>query len=132
MIQELLQIIVVGIIAVLFATILKKHWGELSLLLGLGTGVIIGIFILKLFRPILDFIEELVSLSHLDPNLLEPVLKCLGIGLLTQICVNICSDSGQSAIGKMIEIAGSVLCLYISLPLFRSVISLLGNIGGEP
>ena len=108
MIQELLQIIVIGLFAVIFSTVLKKHCGELSRLLGLGAGILIGIFFLNLFRPIIEFIEELRDLTGLDADLFEPVLKCLGIGLLTQICVNICSDSGQNAIGKMIETAGSV------------------------
>ena len=123
---------IIGIIAVIFATVLKKHCTELSLLLGLGTGVIIGIFFLRLLKPILSFAEELRQLSGLSSELLEPVIKCLGIGILSQISVNVCSDSGQNAIGKMIEISGCVLCLYVSLPLFRGVITLLGSLGNRP
>lgn len=129
MIQELLQILVIGIVAVIFATVLKKNCGEISLLIGLASGVVIGIFFLRLLEPILSFAEELRQLSGLDRELLEPVLKCLGIGILSQICVNVCTDSGQNAIGKMIEMSSCVLCLYISLPLFRGVISLLGGVG---
>lgn len=132
MIQELMQIMVVGLISAIFATVLKKHCGELSILLGLGTGALICIVFLKLLQPILSFLEELRKLSSLSQELMDPLLKCLGIGLLSQICVNICSDSGQTAIGKMIEISGCILCLYVSLPLFRGVISLLGSLGGEP
>ncbi len=132
MIQELLQIMVIGLVSVIFATVLKKHYGEISILLGLTTGIIVGIFFLRLLQPVLNFMEELRRLSGLDPELLEPVLKCLGIGFLSQICVNVCNDSGQNAIGKMIEISGCILCLYISLPLFQGVIDLLGTLGGEP
>ena len=132
MIQELLQILVLGIVTVIFATVLKKHSGEVSVLLGLSATVILGLFFLKLIQPILSFAEELRELSGLEGDLLEPVVKCMGIGLLSQICVNICTDSGQSAIGKMIEASGCVLCLYLSLPLFRGVLSLLGALGGEP
>ena len=131
MIQDLFQIMVVGVFAVILISVLKKYSGDLSILLSLITAVLIAIMALRLFRPILTFADEIRELSGLDRELLEPVIKCLGIGLLTQICVNICTDSGQSGIGKMIEISGSVLCLYISLPLFRGVVSLLAEIGGN-
>ena len=132
MIQDLLRVMVVGLVAVIFATVLKKHCSDISVLLGLSAGILIGIFFLRALKPVTDFIDELRDLSGLDPELLEPVIKCLGIGFLSQISVNVCKDSGQSAIGKMIEISGSVLCLYISIPLFRNVLSLLSTLGGEP
>ena len=130
MIQELLQIMVIGIVAVIFATVLKKNSGEFSLLLGLAAGAVIGILVIKLLEPVLVFALELRDLTGLDQELLEPVLKCLGIGMLSQVCINICTDAGQSAIGKMIEMSSSVLCLYLSLPLFRGVLSLLKGLGG--
>ncbi len=132
MIQELLRVMIIGLLAVIFTVVLKKHCGEISILLGLSAGILIGIFFLEALKPVIAFVEDLRELSGLDAELLEPVLKCLGIGFLSQIAVNVCNDSGQTAIGKMIEISGSVLCMYISIPLFRSVLSLLGSMGGEP
>ena len=89
----------------------------------------LGLFFLRLFRPILSFIEELRELTGLDRSLLDPVLKCLGIGLLSQICVAVCTDAGQNAIGKTIQISGCVLCLYVALPLFRGILSLVSGLG---
>lgn len=129
MTQELLQIMVLGILAVIFSVVLKKHSHELSILLTLAAGVLIALFFLRLFQPVLSFAEELREMTGLDQELMEPVLKCLGISLLCQICVNICTDAGQTAIGKMIETSGCILCLYVALPLFRSVISLVSSTG---
>ncbi len=125
----MLQIIVLGILAVIFATVLKKYCGELSILLSIVATLIIGMFFLRMFQPVLSFVEELRELTGLDRGLLEPVLKCLGIGLLSQICINVCTDAGQTAIGKMIQVSGCILCLYVSLPLFRGVLSLIGSLG---
>ncbi len=129
MIRELLQVMVIGILAVIFITVLKKHSPELSVLLTLVAILIIGVFFLKLFQPILSFAEELRQLSGLDPGLLDPVFKSLGIGMLSQISVNACSDAGQTGIGKMIQVCGCVMCLYVSLPLFRGILSLIGGGG---
>jgi len=127
--ENLLQITVIGILAVIFSTTLKKYCSELSLLLTIGASIIIGIFLLQFFHPILSFAEELRDLTGLDRHFLDPVIKCLGIGLLSQICMHICIDAGQNAIGKMIQICGCLLCLYISLPIFRGVLSLIGSLG---
>ena len=116
----------------IFATVIKKYCGDISILITLAGAVCIGILFLRLLQPILTFLDELQELSGLDPDLLAPIIKCLGVSLLTQICVNICNDAGQNAVGKMIEISGSVLCLYLSIPLFHCVLSLLETIGGNP
>ena len=120
---------VLGILAVILSTVLKKYCAELSILLSMGATVVIGIFFLRLFHPVLSFVEELRELTGLDRSLLEPVLKCLGIGMLSQICINVCTDAGQNAIGKMIQVSGCILCLYVALPLFRGVLSLMGSLG---
>ena len=121
---------IVGVLTVIFTAVLKKQNGELSILLSLGATLLIGLFFLPMAKPVLAFAEELRQISGLDRELLEPMFKCLGIGLISQICVNICTDSGQGAVGKMIEISGNILCLYVSIPLFRSVLSLFGKLGG--
>lgn len=125
--RELLQVMILGILAVVFITVLKKHCPELSILLIIVSTLILGIFFLHLFQPILSFAEELHQLSGLDSALLDPVFKSLGIGMLSQISVNACSDAGQSGIGKMIQVCGCVMCLYVSLPLFRGILSLIGG-----
>lgn len=130
MMPELFRIIILGLTAVIFIAVLKKQSSELAVLLGLAACLIIGIFILRFFEPIYHFIEEMRDLCGLDPKLFEPVLKALGIGLLTQICSNISIDSGQTAIGKMVEISGSILSIYVSLPLFNSIVELVQNVGG--
>ena len=120
---------VAGILAVVFITVLKKYSPELGVLLTLISTLIIGIFLLQLFKPILSFTEELRQLSGLDSGLLDPVFKSLGIGVLSQISVNACADAGQSGIGKLIQISGCVMCLYVSLPLFRGILSLISGGG---
>ncbi len=129
MTQELFQILILGLLGVILTAVLKRHSGELSILLSIGTTVIMAIYFFRLLQPVLSFVEELRELTGLDRSLFEPVLKCLGIGLLSQFSVNLCTDAGQTAIGRTIQVSGCILCLYVALPLFRGVLSLMGSLG---
>ena len=126
----LIQVTALGMIAALLATLLKKHSAEAAMLLSLAACILIALLLLELLKPIFSFLNELRSLSGVDSALLTPMLKAVGIALLTQIASNVCADAGQGAIGKLIELCGGVLALYVALPLFEAVIKMIQTMGG--
>ena len=128
--DTLAKIAVLGVSAAIAATVLKKQAGESAMLLSIAACILIALLLLQIVEPILDFVQELRALTGLDGALMTPVLKAVGIGLLTQIASNVCADAGQGAIAKLVELSGSVLALYVSLPLFRAVIQMIQTMGG--
>lgn len=128
--QGLLQATVVGIVTVLLSAMLRKTNHELGILLTLAACVLIGLLLLKLAEPIVEFMAKLRNLAGLDKTLTEPILKTIGIGLMTQIGATVCADAGENAIAKMIEVCGGALALYVSLPLLEAVLSLIDTMSG--
>ncbi len=128
--QSFLQVAVLGLLTVIFANLLKKNSKELSIVLSLAACVVIGVILIELTKPLIEFMEKLRTISGLDKTLLLPLTKTIGIGFLTQISSNICADAGESSIAKLIEVCGSVLSLYIALPLFEAVLEMMQSIGG--
>lgn len=65
-------------------------------------------------------------------NIYAPyVLKCAGIGFLTQTAADICTDAGERAVGGKILTAGKMGMLTVCLPLIRSILgTALGYING--
>ena len=127
--EALVKIAVLALSAALAATVLKKHSAETALLLSLTACVLIALVLLQILDPILDFLQRLRSLSGLDQALMTPMLKAVGISFLTQFASNICADAGQSAIAKLVELSGSILALYVSLPLFEAVLDMVQTMG---
>ena len=128
--DTLTKIAVLGVSAAIAATALKKQAGESAMLLSITACILIAVLLLQTVAPILEFVQELRGLTGLDSTLMTPVLKAVGIGFLTQIASNVCADAGQGAIAKLVELSGSVLALYVSLPLFRAVIQMIQTVGG--
>ena len=128
MIVSYFRLFVFALVTALLALTLKKQTPELALLLSLSACVLAIFLLLNWLTPILALIRELSGRTGLDPSVTEPLLKVLGIGLLTQIAGAVCGDAGQSAMAKLLELGGGLLCLYLSLPLLNAVLSLIEDL----
>ena len=67
----------------------------------------------------------------MDEELLSVMLKAVGIGLLAEISVAICKDSGNESMGKSLGILSSVAVIWLSIPIFERLITLLDEILGS-
>lgn len=125
-----LQAAVLAIITVVLTAMLKKTNQELALLLSLAACVLLGVFLMHLAEPVVEFLTKLRDLAGLDKSLMTPMLKTIGIGLLTQLSATICADAGENAIAKLVEVCGGVLALYVALPLMEAVIDMVEQMSG--
>ena len=80
---------------------------------------------------ILLFVNDLKILGKIDASFLAILLKAVGIGLIAEITSLICTDAGNAALGKAVQILATCGILWLSIPLFTSLIDLLNKILGE-
>lgn len=125
-----LQAAVIAVVTVVLTSLLKKSNQELALLLTIAACVLIGLFLMRLAEPVVEFLSKLRNLAGLDKELMTPMVKTIGIGLLTQISATVCADAGENAIAKLVEVCGGVLALYVALPLLQAVIDMVEQMSG--
>lgn len=101
---------------------------DYALLLGLLSCCMIAGITMLYLDPVISFMRELVSLLPLDSRLLEILLKAVGIGLVGEIASMICADSGNSALGKTLQLLTNILILWLTLPLLESLLALIRQI----
>lgn len=82
-------------------------------------------------EPVVDFLRRLEDLGQLPQEMLGILLKVVGIGLTAQIAAMVCSDAGNAALGKQLQLLSTAAILYLSLPLFSSLLGLIQEILGE-
>lgn len=56
------------------------------------------------------------------------MVKILGICFLSQLIINICNDSGESALASQTELASKIIVTVMLLPLFESLIKIIAGI----
>lgn len=115
------------VVCVLF----QKKTPELALLLSVLTCALLLLTALPLLSPVVTLLQRLETLTGLSGAVFSPLLKVTAIGVLSQLTVSVCRDSNQQALAQAVELCTGFVCLYLALPLFELVLSLLQTmIGG--
>ena len=125
-----LKLSVAAITTALAALTLRRQTPDLAMLLGVFGCCVSAVAALSLLQPVLDFVQLLYEKTGLEQTLLTPLLKTAGVGILTQIAAAICADAGQSALAKLVELGGTVLCISVGLPLLSALLKLIQQLAG--
>ena len=118
----------ISVTAAVICLLLKKTNGEFVPMLAAAASAVVILMAAEAIKEIVDFITELSELSEISPTVIAIVLKTVAIAIITKIGTDICADAGQSATASCIELAGAVTAVYVSLPLLRSVISMVESL----
>ena len=119
-----------ALLAVILCLTLGKQGKELGTLLTMAVCSMICAVAMSYLKPVMDFVEQLEITGNLDGDLIAILLKAAGIGFLSEIACLVCSDAGNSALGKSVQILGTGVILWLSIPLFQELLELLGRILG--
>lgn len=113
--------------AAVIALLIKKKNPEMALLLSVVTVAMILLASSGLLSSVLELREEIKRLTGGSDMLLAPVLKCLGVAIVTRIAVELCRDSAQNGAAAAVELAGTVCALSAVMPLLMSVLKMIGG-----
>lgn len=127
---QYLQACAGALIAVILCLTLGKQGKEMGLLLTMAACCMLCVLAVNYLEPVMAFLEQLEDLGGLDGDLITILLKAAGIGFLSEIAGLVCTDAGNSALGKGIQILGSGVILWLSIPLFQALLELLEQILG--
>lgn len=120
------------IAGVFFALILivttAKQGKDISAILSIGACCMVGMIALSYLKPVIDFLQTLQEKTGIDGAYLRILLKGVGIALLGEISGLICTDAGNSSLGKVVQILASTAILYLSIPLLERLVALIEEV----
>lgn len=118
------------LIALVVGLSISKQEKDMSLLLSIAVCCMVVTAAITYLQPVIRFFERLQTLGELDAGMLTVLIKAVGIALLSEITGLICTDAGNAALGKVLQILATAVILWISIPLFERLIELIENILG--
>ena len=118
----------IGVSGAALAFLLKKNAPEISALVSVAAAIAILVLTLDKFLDISGFIAELVETAGLTSAIVSPVVKTVGIGLITRISSDICKEAGQSTASTVVETAGSIAAVTVVLPLMKTVFKMISSL----
>ena len=119
----LLRLCALSLLSVGAALILKQWKSDFLPLFRIAVLVMGGILIFSVITPILDYLQNLLHQSGIPTNHGKNLLKALGIALLSQLCADICRESGENGAASTVELTGKLEILLLCLPLLEEILS---------
>ena len=125
--ELLIKCAALAVFSAVAALLIRRVNPELSLLIGASAAIVILLSALALFREVLDAAKETerIFVSRLIEA--RPILKCLGIAVITRLGADLCRDASQSALAAAMETAGTLCAAAAAMPM---ILTLLTTIGG--
>lgn len=126
--EDILKIAAAAVAAALCAVTVKKHVSEMGMTLALAAGVLILGFAAGALEQVRRVLDQLAETARLEPAVLAPVIKTVGISLVTRWTAEICRDAKEGGIASFVETAGTALALFTALPLVEAVLSMVSQL----
>ncbi len=118
----------VVLMGLVLSLVIGKRSKDLSLLLTLAVCVLVCLGAVEFLEPVTALLSDLRRFGGLDSEAVSILLKSAGIGLLSELAGTLCADAGEGALGKALQILSNAAILWLSIPLFRQILSLIEEV----
>ena len=103
----LMKAAALGVTGAVAALIIKRSAPELGLAMSIAATLAAAAVAVELFGQLRDVVTMAREQTGLSPAVVSPVLKCVGIGVVTRLASDLCKDGGQGAAASAVELCGA-------------------------
>ena len=126
--DNIIKIIGIGFIALITIIIIKQYRPEFAIYISAVAGILILYIAMDKLSNIISLLQTISQKSGINSTFIEILLKITGIAFLSEFAVNICKDSGETAIASKIELGSKIVIISMSIPIISSLMELILNI----
>lgn len=123
--MDILQIVCIGIIAVVLSSMLKAQRPEIALQVSIVTGILIFVIIIVKLSAVINFLQTFSKRADIDGTYITILLKIVGIAYIAEFGAEVCKDAGESSVASKIELAGKVTIVILAVPIISSLLDLV-------
>ena len=116
------------LVAVIVLSALKRQAPEIATVLSVLVCAMVGFAAAGFLEPVVTFMRRLQRVGGLDEAYVKTLLKIVGICFIAEITELVCQDSGNTALGKVLQFTAAGFMLYLSLPMLTTLLELVEGI----
>ena len=121
----IIKICSVIIISAMMIMLLKEQKNSMHHLISATVIVLASILAVKNISPFLNISKQYGLVSS---ELIQILIKTVGISYITEFSSSVCKDIGESGLATGIELCGKAEILVISMPLFNQIMDICLNL----
>lgn len=119
------------LVASVLGLTLAKQNKEMTTLLTIAVCCMVVVAALGFLQPVMELLHQLESMGNLNTEMVQILFKVVGIALVSEIASMICADAGNASLGKALQMLGSMVVLWLSIPAFQALLTLIQQILGD-
>lgn len=119
--MEIVQVVGLGLIAVLLVLILREYRPEMAMQVSLIAGVVIMLLVVNRIAGAVNVITETAVAAGINLVYLQTLLRVIGIAYLAEFGAQICRDAGEGSIASRVELAAKVIILVMAVPVIVEI-----------
>ena len=123
--EDMGRIAALAVVTALCAVVIRKQAPGIAMaLVLLGVAMILR-GSLSAIRGVRTVLEELREAAGLSPAVVAPVIKTVGVAILTRFASEICKDAQEGGLASFVETAGAAAALFLAVPLLETVLAMI-------
>ena len=123
--EEIIRIAALAIVIAVAVSVLNQYEKAYAVVV---TAAACCLFLLLAARAIAPLVSSLSRLSEVYSAAdFGPVIRAIGIAVVTQGAADICEDAGHKAIAGRVVLLGKISIIAATIPLFNSMIGILAE-----
>ena len=126
--MNIVQILGMALVATLLSVVLKNYKPEFSVCVTVVFGTIFLLYICKSAENVFEGIRAICDRVGIKTVYVEIMFKVIGVSYMCEFISAVCKDAGESSIAVKIDIAGKLIILSASLPVFSELINLITKV----
>lgn len=125
--MDIVQIVLIGIVASLLYVILKDVNPSFAFFLVVVTGVSLFLLIIRQVGAIFELIDTLGQKANLDSFFLSTILKIIAIAYIAELGIQMTKDAGLGSVAAKIELAAKISILIMAVPIIKALLEAVLN-----
>lgn len=117
-----------SIVGVIILNMLGAYGGAGASMQNIGRIIIMAVIMLA-FVPqiglIFDTLIKVAELGRINDVYFKLILKVVGLTYIVEFASSICTDMGETAIARKIDLGGKIGIMLLSVPIINAFISLI-------
>lgn len=118
------------LVTCILSVTVHRYNAEIASLLILCGCCFVVLIAVGFLSPILSFMRKLQQLCSVSDEMLGVLIKVTAVAFTGEIAAGVCTDSGNAALGKSLQMMASIVIVYLSLPMFQALLELVERILG--
>lgn len=117
------KIIAIALTTVVVSSIIKQYRADISLLINICGAILIVLLSLDGIGNIIDGIIQISDTAKVSQSIINPIIKVLGIGYITEFSADVADDAGNKSISSKIIFGGKIAICAVALPIVIDMLS---------